>query len=192
MPLLNDGAVMTFKDLDKAHWSFKAVAAMAEAGIISGYEDGSFKPSGLITRAEFTKMIYSAFGIAGGSEAFSDVSEDAWFYKFVSAAAANGIIKGSGGAFRPNDKITRQDAALIIYRAIHYRDVEISGNCTFEDNADIDRYAFPAVGALKSYQIAIGAEGNVFLPKNNITRAEAAQMIYNAVKVVYAAQKQEV
>lgn len=192
MPALNGSAAISFKDLDKSHWSYKAVSAMAEAGIISGYEDGNFKPSGFITRAEFTKMIYSAFGIGDGIESFSDVKSDAWFYKAVSSAAANGIIKGSGGAFRPNDKITRQDAALIIYRAIHYRGMEISGNATFEDNADIDRYAFPAVGALKSYQIAVGADGNYFLPKNTLTRAEAAQLIYNAVNVVHAAQDKEV
>ena len=178
---LDESAVSSFNDLDKSHWSYTAVSALNKSGVISGYEDNSFVPDGKVTRAEFAKLITVAFGIPAGDGRFSDVSSESWYYPYVSASGANGIIQGSDGLFNPDREIKREDAALMIYRALAFHNITLTGSSNFEDNHNISLYAYTAVGALRAHSIVQGSSGNVFLPANSITRAEAAQMIYNAV-----------
>lgn len=167
-----------FWDLPKSHWAYEPVNSMADKGIISGYEDGSFAPSASITRAEFATMAVKAFGISGGSADFADVAPGAWYADYVGAAYAAGIISGYDGRFMPQDNISRQDAALIIYRALG---LERADGAAFADGTSIADYAREAVDTLSSAGILKGSDG-YFYPQNTITRAEAAQLFYAALK----------
>jgi len=181
-----DAFKVSFNDISEDFWGFAAIDTLAADGIISGYGDGSFRPSNCITRAEFTKMIISVIDankieIADGDDAdFSDVKEDSWYFEYVNQAYKKGIIVGSGGLFFPQSNIKREDAALIIYRLMDKAGNTPSGIKAFPDRAEISDYAKSEVSALGSIGVVAGDSEGKFQPKNYITRAEAAQLIYNA------------
>lgn len=110
-----------FTDVASGAWYNNAVSTLTRAGILDGYEDGSFRPNASITRAEFTKIAVSFFKHAGGasSSPFNDVPDSAWYAEFVKAAAELGLIDGyEDGTFRPNAPITRAEACTIVNRTL--------------------------------------------------------------------------
>ena len=110
-----------FTDVASGAWYNNAVSTLTRAGILDGYEDGSFRPNASITRAEFTKIAVSFFKHVGGasSSPFNDVPESAWYAEFVKAAAELGLIDGyEDGTFRPNAPITRAEACTIVNRTL--------------------------------------------------------------------------
>ncbi len=183
MANLNENASSSFYDVPNTHWSYNAVSALSEAKIISGYDASTFLPDNSITRAEFTKLICTSFGIPTAYASFTDVSADAWYNGYVGGACIFGIINGYGDTFNPDSYITRQDAALIVYRALKNENIVLNGSADFADRNDIALYALTAVGALKEYGI-ISGDGTYFYPASNITRAEAAQILYKTLTSV--------
>lgn len=171
-----------FTDIADTHWAYGAVSTLADKGIVSGYEDNSFRADNYITRAEFTKLILSfASEIAEGENIeFSDVYETDWYYSVVKSAASKGIVSGSGGAFAPGTNIKREDAALIIYRVLSLNGKTFSGYRPFADRENVSEYARDAVFTLAGSYIINGSGDNKFLPQDSITRAEASQLIFNA------------
>lgn len=110
-----------FTDVASGAWYNNAVSTLTRAGILDGYEDGSFRPNASITRAEFTKIAVSFFKHVGGASAnpFNDVPVSAWYAEFVKAAAELGLIDGyEDGTFRPNAPITRAEACTIVNRTL--------------------------------------------------------------------------
>ena len=171
-----------FSDVDVSHWASVAINQLYSKKVISGYADGTFKPQNQITRAEFTKLICTFINTTSVSEVqFEDVAQTQWYYEYVMKANAAGIVKGSGSSFMPNAYITREDAAVIIYRLMEHRGNAPKGKKYFADRSLVSDYAIDAVGALGEAQIVKGVGDNNFAPKQNITRAEAAQIIYNAL-----------
>ncbi len=176
-----------YPDMKDAAWAADAVQYLTKNGIVSGYEDNSFRPNAPITRAEFTKIVVKAFfgDTANAAEnVFGDVAAGDWFAEVVATAHKEGIISGDGsGSFRPNDLISRQDMAIIIYNAarkFNLIDAE-EANAEFTDSADISDYAKAAVFKLKSKGIISGMEDGSFKPLENADRAAAAQMIYSLI-----------
>ncbi len=167
-----------FWDISSKHWANKAVGTLAAVGIVSGYSDGSFKPDIQITRAEFSKLIVSAFSVKSMSQSFNDVLETDWFYPYVGAAAGAGIVKGYEGNFSPNAIITREDAAVMLYRVSSLFGIDYSGIKKFKDFDQVSLYAWTAVGALANNNVISGVNGDYFEPKASLTRAQAAQLIY--------------
>ncbi len=181
MAVLSGGAESAFYDVPKEHWGYEAVSSLSAAGIISGYDASTFLPANPITRAEFTKLICTSFGIPALAENFDDVSDDAWYAQYVGGAAKYGIINGtSASTFSPDAFITREDAAVIAYRALKGEGIILNGGADFEDSMSISLYAITAVGAFKENGILSG-DGVNFYPKNNITRAEAAQLLFKVL-----------
>lgn len=174
-----------FTDLGGAAWAAEAINALAERGIVSGKSEGIFAPNDNITRAEFAKIVVSAFGLEDDTatvDIFSDVNEGDWYYSFIAAAYNNGIINGyDNGTFGVNDNITRQDMAVIIYRAAERAGISfdaVNEEITFEDGAEIADYARDAVRTLQTAGIINGISDTEFAPGMNATRAQAAKMIY--------------
>ena len=167
-----------------SHWAAKYIDKLVKSGAISGYGDGTFKPDNTITRAEFTKIIVSVFALEGnGGSDYGDVSKDAWYSDYIARASANAIIYGSDGKFFPDNNITRQDAALIIYRVLKLKNIPMQGGSVFADQDEIADYAKDAVSHMSGIGIINGYEGK-FMPRNNITRAEAATIIALAADVI--------
>ena len=179
---------LMFGDVPTDFWGYTAITALGEKKLISGYEDGSFKPKERITRAEFVKLVLGLYEIIapdaakdGAGQAFADVNEGDWYYDAVTAAAAAGLVSGSDGLFRPQESITREDAAVIMQRTISSVK-ELFGNYIFTDRNEISAYARDAVGVLAANGYISGVSEGIFSPKDNLTRAQAAQLIYNAQK----------
>jgi len=103
-------------------WAVDAVSAAVQAGVISGYEDGSFRPGDSLTRAEMATMITRALGLTIGRAADSTgFADDAGIPEWAKAAAASelGILKGrDGNRFAPNDKATRAEAVVMLLRML--------------------------------------------------------------------------
>jgi len=171
-----------FLDQNDFAWAMPAIEEMVKSGIIKGYPDKTFKGNESITRAEFTKMVVMAFS-GNDTEAtsdFYDVKVEDWYYSYVSTAKKLGIINGyDGNVFKPNEKITRQDMAVIIKNA-KFKDANASA-IKFTDVAEISDYALGAVSSLSGKGVINGMGDGSFAPKSFATRAQAAQMIYNAM-----------
>lgn len=169
------------------HWAVKELTYLIDQKIIEGYENGDIKPECEINRAEFTKMVVKYIENKKGplpeskELPFSDVKSGNWYYSSISKAYSKGIIQGeSRTMFSPNKKISRQDMATIISRALkEVLNVQLTVTGTpFKDYSDIAEYAALAVEELYSYGIIKGNPENTFAPKSNTKRAEAAAMIY--------------
>lgn len=180
----NVAPAISFADVPAEHWAYVAVGELCLTGTISGYDDQSYRPQNNITRAEFAKMVASLsddIEKLNTHTGFADVAPADWYFAYVTDAAAKKLINGADGAFRPDEYISREDAVLIIYRLLSAKETAPRGNKIFADRKDISEYAKQAVGAMGAAGIVEGSGDNMFLPKNQITRAEAAQLLYNAL-----------
>lgn len=172
-----------FSDIENVKWAHEAITALTEKGCISGVGDGKFSPNTYVKREEFLKILLSALELvkADAECSFDDIDQNGWYYTYVASAYEQNIISGIGdGMFGIGNYITRQDAAVMICRAAKYH--LKSGNNVFTDDIDISDYAKDAVYTLNQMKIINGADNNNFLPLANATRAEAAKMIYEALK----------
>ena len=173
-----------YSDMSLSPWAADAIVYLADKKIVNGYIDGTFKPTAPITRAEFTKIVVEAFyGIIAYEfeNQFTDVPDNAWYAPYVNKAYEEGIISGTGnGEFCPNDTITRQDMAVILYNASvkHNLISEVTNYRAFGDDSTISAYAKSAVYTLKDNGIINGVGESTFSPLTNADRASACQMLY--------------
>ena len=174
-----------FYDLSSVKWAEEKITLLYNAGIINGVSSNEFAPERNVTRAEFSKMIASVLKISGGNSQFSDVTADAWYAPYINALADSGIVKGSDGKFMPDMPITRQDAAVILKRAMEYAGKnQFAPGKTFNDENNISDYAREAISALNGINIINGFEDNTFRPVNNLSRAESAVLIGNVYELL--------
>ncbi len=177
---------ISFSDVASDAWYAEYVMKLAEKNIVSGKSENIFAPEDFVTRAEFVKIIAGVAGADVGSMAdsglsFSDVASDAWYAPYVTWAAKNGIVMGSGDKFSPDSKITREDMAVIIDRYVEKlasRQLEkVNEPKDFTDSSEISDYAAEAVSVMQQAGILSGKGAGNFAPKDNATRAEACKMI---------------
>lgn len=168
-------------------WAGRQIQVAASKGILEGRADQSFVPNGLVTRAEFAKMIVKTFSLesATATENFTDVNDSDWFKVYVASAVKNGIVNGKeAGKFDPNGNITRAEMAVMSSRALALKGISLSTAKVdealkgFTDVAAINASLKSGVALAASEGIVIGEEGNVFNPNANSTRAQAAVVIY--------------
>jgi len=175
------GGGSAFSDMS-GHWAQKYAEALVSKGVVNGYADGSFRGDNSITRAELTKIIVEALNVPGNEgKGFADVSSSSWYASYVSRANASGVVNGfEDGCFKPEANVSRQDAVLMIYRAMNLSAKLPEGFKFFADEKDIQDYASDAIRCLGDLGIITGSDSK-FLPKNNITRAEMAAVICRAI-----------
>lgn len=184
-----DGKLM-FSDLIDFKWAEKSIEILTERNIVSGDENGNFNPSNKTTRAELVKMAALAFDIPVHPDdnkviAFSDVSNNDWYYTYVLNAYKKGIIQGiSDRLFKPNDSIFREDAAVIICRAVDMGNNNPDAKTEFADNDSIAVYARSAIDFLFKHNIVTGFDDNTFRPKQFATRAEIAVMVVKTIDYI--------
>ena len=180
-----------FRDVDKGRYSYRAIEKLAEMSVINGYEDGCFYPEQAITREEFSKMVVLTMKYTKGDRAvpFQDVKRDAWYYDYIQILYSNGIIQGiSNEYFGVGNNITREDMATIIYRCLMKDGGKIEeqrAGKSFGDSSQISDYARQAIDALYRGNIINGMEGDIFAPKDNTTREQAAVILYNIISEAY-------
>ncbi|MBQ4629613.1 MAG: S-layer homology domain-containing protein [Clostridia bacterium] len=170
-----------FSDMAGYEWAFDAIEYLAAKSVVNGRADGIFAPGEKVTRAEFITMIVNAFGWYNkdATSSFTDVTANDWFSAHVASGADKGIVKGSGASFNPNANITREDMAVIAFRALLASGKTLNGEKSFTDNAVMADYAIEAIGKMAGSGVLSGMPDGSFEPKRNLTRAEAAVVIYN-------------
>lgn len=177
-----------FSDVTSDRWSAEYIKELSSLGVISGYEDGTFRPENNITREEFVKLVFEAFKIPlnDSVNVFADVSNDAWYQKYVSSAYRLGIVNGiTENAFGVGKNISRQDMAVIIIRALEYKNQSLKQgdvSADFVDSKGISSYAFSAVETLANAGIISGNEVGEFMPSGNATREQVAKIICLVLK----------
>ncbi|REK77698.1 S-layer homology domain-containing protein [Paenibacillus paeoniae] len=172
---------ISFTDM-AGHWGRQDVERLAAKGIIQGRSAEQFDPSGSLTRAETAAMLIRALGIvpSDAGSSFSDI-EDKGYETAVVAAQKAGLITGySDGTFRPNEKVTREELAVMIARAIAYTGAaqnKATGNQHLSDADRISPWALEA--AIQSFDLGIikGDAVGSFRPQAAATRAEMAAML---------------
>ena len=163
-----------FDDVPEDKWFYSYVTELASKGIIEGYEDGSFRPQNNVTRAEFIKLLVVCMGYQESAlPSFDDVKEKDWFYSYVSTAVKNGVVvkEEYGNSFKPNEVITREEAAKLLVRAAG---VETG---KFETPyADSDDEYVVALYTICLMQGTVDTESGkrFFNPATGITRAETS------------------
>jgi hypothetical protein len=172
-----------FSDLTESHWASGCVKRLSDSGIVSGNPDGSFRPNNPINRAEFLKLVFIALypelSDSSASACFSDVKTNDWFSGYVCAALSKKIVTGyNGNTFRPSQSITRAEAVSILIKSLR---LPISAN-PYSQFSDV-KVAWQAsyINSANKYDLVSGYGDNTFRPNNNIARAEAAQLVCNAL-----------
>lgn len=160
------------------HWAESVITQWQSKGLIQGYEDGTFKPGNTITRAEFVTLMNNAKGFwSEGSINFSDVKNGSWFYSAVARAVAAGYVKGySDGSFKPNNTITRAEAAVMIANTAKLSANE-AGAYRFTDVGSIPAWARGSVGAVVAAGYMTGYPDGSFYANASISRAEAVSSL---------------
>ena len=175
---------LPFTDLAANAWYTDAVAYVYRHDLMAGYGENLFGPDDDLSRAQLCQIIYNMEGqpATSGSSVFTDVADGAWYADAVTWAASQGIVGGYGnGLFGPEDNITREQLASILYRYAQSKgyDTSVGENTnilSYTDALEISEYAIPAM------QWACGAgimEGNAgyLTPQGDATRAQVATML---------------
>ncbi len=173
----------TFVDTTE-HWAEQSIKSLAAKHIVSGVDDRHYEPNRSITRAEFVTLLMRAIDWKGNAEVkaaantFKDVAVSQYYSEPVNRAASLGIISGYNGAFRPNDRITREEAVVAMMRSDHFFKLAVSSKdeIHFSDRSEISTWASEAVSQASSLGLVEG-NANRFNPKRSVTRAEVAVMI---------------
>jgi hypothetical protein len=179
-----------FDDLEGVAWAAESIYSLASKGIVNGVGNNEFRPNDNITREEFIKLLIEGFGLteSGAITDFKDVQKNTWYYTYIASAQKAGIISGyDDGTFGVGKEITRQDMTVLIYRTAIYSNLEFQHRFTelgFSDSMDIDPYAIDAVKVLHGAGIIKGMDDNRFAPKEISTRAQAAKVIYELLKLM--------
>ena len=176
-----------FIDLNTVEWAYEAIMALADNGIVNGKTDNEFYPNDKVTREEFAKLLVCMARLensAYSNDHFADVGADAWYSRYVNIAYENGICNGIGGGnFGVGKEITLQDMSVMVHNLLKSNHEAMNPLHTeFADDNDISDYAKPAVSSLSSMGVINGVGDNMFAPKDNATRAQAAVIIYAAYK----------
>ncbi|ASA24858.1 S-layer homology domain-containing protein [Paenibacillus donghaensis] len=196
MPYLAFGEAKQFKDITDSY-AQKEIQSLVEAGIISGYEDNTFKPNKAMTRAELAKIIVLSLGLkeSGNTTAsFKDVAADSWYRGYVGALVETGITKGtSATTFSPNSKVTREELVVFFIRAFELEDTakKLPVDAKLSDMSEISDWAKAHVSLAFKNGFINGVQGSggtlKFMPKDHAERQALARLAYEFTtnKAVY-------
>src|SRR6056297_2243756 len=169
-----------FRDMPD-DWSTPALQNAVSNGLLNG-ADGKIMPKENLKRAQMAAIINRAFGaqVKGDISNFNDVPNEAWFFSEMAKAVNMGTFQGSNGRLNPKEPITRQEAFIVIARALKLKktEEELIG---YKDLDQISSWAKEEVHSLIQNGYVKGSNGNIN-PKGNITRAEFAQLMDNIIK----------
>ncbi|NHN33062.1 immunoglobulin-like domain-containing protein [Paenibacillus agricola] len=176
-PLTPAGPPCMFTDI-KGHWAMSQICEAAANWIVEGDSPSVFRPDGLVTRVEFATLLMRSLGLSSGTEAdelaFVDSKNiPSWATKTISAAVERGILEGyPDGTLRPQQTISRSEMAVMLAKAMKWE--SNSTQTSFADDAQIPAWARGYIQSVVEHGLLIGREGNLFVPDEHTTRAEAA------------------
>ena len=177
-----------FTDVKPGAWYYDAVDYAASEGLFNGTSETTFTPDGTMTRGMFVTVLanktenYSAHQYTGSS--FADVAAGQWYAPPVEWASQSKLVNGVGNdCFAPNDSVSREQLAVILYNYAKGCGADISTTTgalgAFTDNGHISGYARTAMEWAVSHKVLNGSDGRLD-PKGTATRAQVAQILYNS------------
>lgn len=174
----------TFADVPASAWYYNAVEYVYENGLMSGVSGGRFAPDDTLTRAMLVQTLYAMEGRpAAASAGFADVASGDWYASAVNWAAANGVVSGvSETGFGPNNALTREQLALILYRFAQYKGYDVTGTsdlAAYADGSSVSSWAAEAMGWAVDAGLISGVGGNQIAPTGTASRAQVAQILMN-------------
>ena len=176
---------LPFRDVRPEDWFYADVRYVYESGLMNGTAEGLFSPDLFTSRAMIVTVLWRLSGspVVNYYMPFADVDQAAWYAEAVRWAASCGIVAGyDNGNFGPNDPITREQLAAILYRCAAYRqeDTSIGADTnilSFTDAVSVSEYAVPALQWACGAGILQGADG-ALLPTHPATRAQTAAILH--------------
>jgi hypothetical protein len=183
--VLSDVSALPFTDLVSTQWYYSYVHYVCNQALFNGVSATKFSPGTPMTRAMLATVLYRLAGTPavtdGALETFGDVASDSWYAAPVTWAAGNGIVNGMGGGlYMPNQNVTREQMAVMLYRYAHYAGVSTdAGNdlTAFSDAAASSDWAKEALGWTVTAGIIGGRTDGTLDPGGTATRAEVAAML---------------
>jgi hypothetical protein len=176
-------AAPAFVDVQPGDYFYAAVSYLAEHGIVSGYADGTFRPSATATRGQVAKIVVLAEGWppdTSGGPHFADVPPGYVFYPAIETAAHHGILSGyADGTFRPGAEVTRGQLSKIVVGARGWA-LTTGGGPHFSDVPPGSPF-YPYVETAAARGIISGYADHTFRPGNSATRGQIAKIVYNAL-----------
>lgn len=166
----------TYSDV-AGHWAQSAILRWSDYGVLQGSE-GKFSPDGTLTRGQMAVILSRLLNLpAAPSAGFTDVAPDAWYADGINRCAAAGILQGSEGKAMPEDPITREQAMVMLCRALGIAAEDVGALAGFSDLSLVSDYARPYVAALVKAGVVKGDANGLLNPLSKITRAEIVTMI---------------
>ena len=173
-----------FTDVNPNGWSAEYIYYLYDRGVVNGVGDNLFAPTRSITRAEFVKMLAGVAGVTesglSNNSGFADVEPGSWYAPYVTWAMQSGVTTGtSATTFGPEDNITREQMAVMIYRFAQSSGVALPGgaSASFTDAASFSGWATEAIYAMQRAGIIDGVGDGRFAPQDNATREQACKML---------------
>ncbi|MCK5812363.1 MAG: S-layer homology domain-containing protein [Clostridiales bacterium] len=178
-----------FSDVSVTYWGNQYIAPLTVVGIINGMGDGTFKPEGEVTRAQFAKLVaVSTMVEAGSNSSFSDVEVSDWYYGYIAGLENEGIVDGT--TFYPNEAILRKDMAVMVMKAYENytgEDLQVLANhstATFTDINTLTAEEIKYISAAHYLGIINGMTATTYEPDNTATRAQASAIIYRLMLIL--------
>lgn len=175
---------LPFSDVRIADWFYNDVKYVYEKGMMAGTAADVFAPNATTTRAMIVTILYRLEGSPAvtGTSAFVDVPAGQWYTDAVNWAAANQIVKGtSATTFAPNDSITREQMAAILYRYAQYKGYDVTKKADlsgYSDNSQVSAYAKDALAWANAAKLINGVTNTTLAPQGNATRAQVSAILH--------------
>ena len=172
-----------FEDVYVSDWYFDAVQYVYENDMMAGTSDITFSPNQTTTRGMIVTILYRLEGepTVTGTTAFTDVTADQYYANAVAWAVQNGIVAGSDATtFAPNNAITREQMAAILYRYAQFKGYDVSAKAdlsTYIDAADVSAYATDAMAWASQTGLITGTSATTLSPAGQATRAQVATIL---------------
>ena len=174
-----------YQDVDVSLWYHKFIDYVIEKGLMNGTSSSTFEPDATTTRNMIVTILYRLEGgpTVTGDSGFADVAEGMWYTDAIKWAAVNGVVNGyDSETFGPDDPITREQFAAILYRYAEFKGIDVStgedtDNLSYEDKLDISDWAVKAIQWACNTELILGMDDGTLLPQDNATRAQAAAIL---------------
>lgn len=176
-----------FRD-SETHWAKEAISVLSSFDIIAGFEDGTFRPEGKITREQFVKLLVEVLAPRVGDiddvQNFHDVSVNRWSHAYIETALKGWIVDAEeeGETFRPDENITREEMAVMAARGLRLSPNEQA--LTFDDEATINKHR-GYIGAIVEAGVITGYPDHTFRGSATASRAEAAVIMMRVLDLIY-------
>ncbi len=169
----------------RGHWAEQYIGLLQKRGTIGGFPDGSFKPNDYITRAQFAAIATRALKLppAGRPANFRDVPAKYWAANAISQVSDAGLVTGfPDGSFRPEDKITRAQALVILAKALQNPNADTSALSRYKDGGSVPTWALPSVAKAANANIIVSYPDSESIKPNELaTRADVAALTYQTM-----------